>query len=337
MKLTTWLFGASLLTLLASCTRDADLVVYCALDQEFAEPLIRRYEQESGLNVRAEFDIEANKTVGLVQRLREESKRPRCDVFWNNEAAQSARLGQDGLLARYASPNAAAIPAHVKDPNATWTGFAARARIFIVNTDLADPKSIRSMWDLFDPKWAGKVAMARPLTGTTLTHMAALYVVLGDEKAEEYVQRAHDLGASGALQLANGNGTVARMVAEGKCAFGWTDTDDYAVQLEKGAHVVAVYPDADGVGTLLIPNTIVVTKDAPHAENARRFVDWVLRPETEKELAFARSAQIPVRDGVERPASVVSATAFKAMVVDFRAVGAQLEARAEHFKKLFLD
>ncbi|MBK7876061.1 MAG: extracellular solute-binding protein [Planctomycetes bacterium] len=337
MKRTTWLFGAFLLTVLASCAREADLVVYCALDQEFAEPMIRRYEKESGLTVRAEFDIEANKTVGLVQRLREESKRPRCDVFWNNETAHSARLAQDGFLARYASPNAAAIPTHFKDADAQWTGFAARARILIVNTDLADPKSITSMWDVVDPKWAGKVAMARPLTGTTLTHMAALYTVLGDAKAEEYVTRVHELGKSGALQLANGNATVARMVSEGKVAFGWTDTDDFAVQLEKGAHVAAVYPDADGVGTLLIPNSIVVLKDAPHAENARRFVDWVLRPETEKELAFARSAQIPVRADVPRPPSVVTADQFKAMTVDFRAVGAQLEARAEHFKQLFLD
>lgn len=337
MKVTTWLLLPVLVLLAASCAPEPELVVYCALDQEFAEPLIRRYEAEQHVTVRAEFDIEANKTVGLVQRLREEGKRPRCDVFWNNEAAQSARLGQDGVLARYVSPSAVAIPAHMKDPEGMWTGFAARARIFIVNTDLADPKSIRSMWDLFDPKWAGKVAMARPLTGTTLTHMAALYVVLGEEKAEEYVKRAHELGQSGALQLANGNGTVARMVAEGKCAFGWTDTDDYAVQLEKGAHVVAVYPDAEGVGTLLIPNTIVVTKDAPHPEAARAFVDWVLRPETEKELAFARSAQIPVRAEVERPPSVVSAGGVKAMTVDFRAVGAQLEMRAEQFKKLFLD
>lgn len=323
--------------LFASCARDNDLVVYCALDQEFAEPLIRRYEQEHGVTVRAEFDVEANKTVGLVQRLREESKRPRCDVFWNNETAHSARLAQDGLLARYASPNAAAIPAQFKDVDARWTGFAARARIFIVNTDLADPKTITSMWDLVDPKWAGKAAMARPLTGTTLTHVAALYTVLGEAKAEEYVTRVHALGKSGALQLANGNATVARMVAEGRVAFGWTDTDDYAVQLEKGAHVAAVYPDADGCGTLLLPNTIVVMKDAPHPEGARAFVDWVLRPETERELAFARSAQIPLRADVPRPPSVASATGFHAMVVDFGAVGAELEKRAERLKQLFLD
>ena len=336
MKLST-LLRAPLLLLAASCAPEPDLVVYCALDQEFAEPMIRRYEQETGLVVRAEFDVEANKTVGLVRRIREEANRPRCDVFWNNEVAHSARMGLDGLLAAYASPSAQGIPAHFRDPEGTWTGFAARARIFIVNTELADPKALTTMWDVVDEKWAGKVAMARPLTGTTLTHMAALYVVLGEEKAEEYVTRIHALGERGAIQLANGNATVARMVADGRAAWGWTDTDDYAVMLEKGAKVAAVYPDAGGIGTLLIPNTVVLLKTAPHAENGRRFVDWVLRPETERQLAFARSAQIPVRPDVERPPTVVASTGFAAMKVDFRAVGAELEKRSERLKQLFLD
>jgi iron(III) transport system substrate-binding protein len=326
-----------LLLLAAACGREPDLVVYCALDQEFAEPLLKRYEQESGKTVRVEFDVEANKTVGLVRRIREEQARPRCDVFWNNETAHSARLAQDGLLAVYDSPSAAEIPAAFRDPERRWTGFAARARIFIVNTELADPKEITSMWDLVDPKWAGKAAMARPLTGTTLTHMAALYVALGEAKAEEYVQKVHALGKSGALNLANGNATVARMVADGQVAFGWTDTDDYAVQLEKGAKVAAVYPDAATHGTLLIPNSIVLLKAAPHPDAGKHLIDWVLQPARERELAFARSAQIPLRASVERPPTVVAPGGFKALEVDFLKVGAELEQRAEHLKKLFLD
>lgn len=337
MRLSSLLHLTILAASLAACGRSPDLVVYCALDQEFAEPLIRRYEQETNQRVRVEFDVEANKTVGLVHRLREEGSHPRCDVFWSNEVGHTAQLGQDGFLAPYDSPEAAGIPATFRDPANLWTGFAARARIFIVNTTLADPARITTMWDLVDPQWAGKVTMAMPVAGTTLTHMAALYVALGDEKAGEYLQAISAAARSGAINVANGNSTVARLVGDGKMAFGWTDTDDFAVALERGAPVAAVYPDASGCGTLLLPNSIALVKGAPHEAAARKFIDWVLRPATEKELAYSRSAQIPVRADVPRPSAVIGPGQFKAMEVDFGKVGRELERRSEAIKRMFVE
>ena len=151
--------GALALLVLVACSRSgggADLVVYCSLDQVFSEELIARFEDESGLRVRADFDVEASKTVGLVRRLLEERGQPRCDVFWNNEIAQTVRLAEEGLLERYASPAAATIPVRFKDPEHRWTGFAARARVLIVNTELADPAQVHGMGDLLDPRWRGR-------------------------------------------------------------------------------------------------------------------------------------------------------------------------------------
>jgi len=324
-------------TLVTGCQEQPDLTVYCSLDQDFGEPLLRRFEQESGLRVRVEFDIEANKNVGLARRIREEAARPRCDVFWSNEFAQVVSMGEDGLLAAYDSPAAAGIPENFRDPQRRWTGFAARARVFIVNTKLADPAQIKSMWDLFDPRWKGKVAMARPLAGTTNTHMAALYEALGEQEGRRYVQTAQQLASRGELNLANGNAHVMRLVREGEAAFGWTDSDDFNVALESGAPVVAVYPDAEGLGTLLIPNTVCILGNAPHPENAKRFVDWVLRPEFEAELAASRSAQVPLRAAVPRPAHVKGAEQFKAMDVDLGRVGRSIQARSKELQELFLQ
>ena len=323
---------------LTGCTKEPDLVVYVALDQVFSEPLIRRFEAESGLNVRAEYDVEANKTVGLVRRIREEVNRPRCDVFWNNEIAHTVKLANDGLLASYDSPSAAGIPSTFRDPENRWTGFAARARVLIVNTDLVeDPESIRGMWDLVDERWHGKVGMARPLTGTTLTHMTALFGVLGEDEANRYLATIKSLSEEGEVNLAAGNAHVMRLVSAGELAWGWTDTDDFNVALEKGAPVVAIYPDADELGTMMIPNTIAILDAAPHKDNAQRFVDWVLRPEIEAELARARSAQIPVRADVERPEHVKGPGQFRVMEVDFAAVGAEIDTRATELKERFLD
>jgi iron(III) transport system substrate-binding protein len=321
---------------LAACAPEPDVVLYCALDQVFSEQLVREFEAQTGLSVRAEFDIEAQKTVGLVSRIREEAARPRCDVFWNNEIAHTVSLAEDGLLAAYDSPSAAGIPAGFRDPQGRWTGFAARARVFIVNTELADPAQIGSFDDLLDPRWAGKVCMARPLTGTTLTHVTALYTAWGEERTRAWLQRA--TAADSPLSFVQSNGQVMRLVSEGQMAWGLTDTDDLNVALQKGAPVTAVFPDqgADAQGTLVIPNTVAILKDAPHPEAARRLVDFILSREVEARLAASDSAQIPVRDDVPRPEHVRSAAELTVLAVDWLAVGRQIEARAAELTELFL-
>ncbi len=358
--------AVALVSGLACGAPDHDVVLYCALDQVHSEPLIKRFEEETGLRVRAEFDVEANKTVGLVQRIRAESAHPRCDVFWNNEIANTVALADEGLLESYSSPSAADIPAQFVDPEHRWTGFAARARVFIVNTDLVkDWKSFDAnayrMWDLLDPKWAGKVGMARPLTGTTLTHMAALFSVLGEDEALRYLTDIREANRAGRLELTSGNAQVMRQVRDGQLAWGWTDSDDYNVAREAGAPVAIVYPDQfsgkifalhyltedgsidprtfePGIGTLFIPNTVAIVKGAPHLDAARRLVDFILSPAVEEALAFSPSAQIPVRDSVPRPEHVIGIDRFyTVMDVDFTAVGRELPKRHELFKEMFLD
>lgn len=323
---------------LASCSRQPDVVLYCSLDQMFSETLVEEFERQSGLEVRAEYDVEAAKTVGLVMRLREERARPRCDVFWNNELAHTVALANDGLLASYDSPSAADIPEEFRDPQRRWTAFAARGRVFIVNTKLADPKELDSLEDLFDPKWQGKVCMARPLTGTTLTHLTALYAAEGDAAGDAFLERIEKSGIS----LVQSNGQVMRLVREGQMAWGLTDTDDFNVAFQGGAPVAQVFPDQrtasnpDARGTLLIPNSVAILKDAPHAENARKLVDFILSRQVEEKLAFAEGAQIPVRADVKRPEHVKSAAELSVMRVDWSKVGADIERRLTQFKERFL-
>jgi iron(III) transport system substrate-binding protein len=336
--------GLALLFLAASCSSsdDYDVVLYCALDQVHSEPLIREFEARTGLRVKAEYDVEAHKTVGLVRRIREEARSPRCDVFWNNEIANTVALAWEGLLQPYDSPSAADIPEAFRDAERRWTGFAARARVFIVNTELLDPSEVRGMRDLLDPRWAGQVGMARPLTGTTLTHMTALFQVLGEEGATEYLEGVKAANERGELDLTSGNATLMRKVRDGKLAFGWTDTDDYRVAETDGYPVAVVYPDQEGeaaLGTMVVPNTIAIVAGAPHPEAAQRFVDWVLAPAVEAELAASRTMQIPVRSEVPRPEHVprFGPGGLKAMEVDFHAVGQDLVRRQRWLQETFVD
>lgn len=322
---------------LAGCGSSADVSLYVAHDEEHAKLMVGKMEEALGLSVKARYDTEAQKTVGLVSAIAEEASRPRCDVFWNNEIAHSASLARKGLLAPYDSPAAASIPPRFRDPQHRWTGFGARARVLIVNTQLLPdraewPKSIQ---DFRDPKWRGRCAIARPLTGTTLTHFTALRNVMGEEKFSEWLQGLFD----NEVVFLQSNGATMRETAAGKIAFALTDTDDFHVALQKGNPVACVFPDqGDGqLGTMLIPNSVAIVANAPHMEAAKKAVDWILSEQTEAMLAASRSAQIPVRTSVQGPPekSILPIGSFREMSWDANVVGADLDRCMADFSKRF--
>jgi len=295
-----------------------EVVVYSALDREFSEPILTAYQKQSGVSVLAKFDVESTKTVGLTNLIVNEAPSPRCDLFWNNEILNTLRLKEKGLLAPFQPAHAADLPDTFKAKDGTWYGFAARARILIVNTKLVpEAERPKGIADLLDPKWKGKIGLAKPLFGTTATHAACLFAAWGDEKATKFFK---DLKANG-VQIVAGNKQVATAVGSGELAFGLTDTDDAMGEVEAGNPVAIVYPDreADQVGTLFIPNTLALIKGAPHAEAAKKLADHLLNPEIETSLANGPSAQIPLLKSTSVSARVETPKTVHAMEVDFEA------------------
>jgi iron(III) transport system substrate-binding protein len=313
---------------------DNEVIVYTALDAEFSEPIFADFTAATGIKVRPKFDTESTKTVGLTEAIFAERQRPRCDVFWNNEILNTLRLEQQGLLDVYHPPIAKAYPEAVRSPNGTWHGFAARARVLIVNTKLV-PEAERpaSILDLADPKWKGRAAMAKPLFGTTASHAACLFAVWGDDRAKDFFRKVKGNG----VQILSGNKQVALSVAAGRAAFGLTDTDDAIIELEKGSPVAIVYPDrAEGqLGTLFIPNTLAIIKGSPHTVAARRLVDFLLSPAVEKRLAIGRSAQIPLNPAVQSNARIETPQTVKTMQVDFDAAAVRWDEAARFLRDEF--
>ena len=72
----------------------AHVILYCAQDQVYAEPILREFEKENGDRIRVltVYDSEAVKTVGLANRLLAERSHPQCDVFWGNEEMRTRQL-----------------------------------------------------------------------------------------------------------------------------------------------------------------------------------------------------------------------------------------------------
>jgi iron(III) transport system substrate-binding protein len=310
-----------------------EVVIYCALDREFAEPVLTDYEKELGLQVLAKYDVESTKTVGLANAIIAERNRPRCDLFWNNEILHTLRLKQLGLLETFTVPTASQLPGDFRGPNQQWYGFAARARVLLVNTELV-PEDERpdSVDDLVDPKWAGKVGIAKPLFGTTATHAAVLFASRGEDQAMEFFTAFKRNG-----KVLGGNKQVAQAVASGEIAFGLTDTDDAIIEVEAGRPVAIVFPDQGDSqpGTLLVPNTLCLIQGGPHQAAARRLAEKIVSRTTEEHLARAASAQIPLLGEKAARPRILPPQPLRWMKVDFQEAANQWERVNRRLAELF--
>lgn len=312
------------------------VVVYSSVDEVFAEPICKQFEQDTGIKVELVPDTEETKSTGLLNRLIAEKDRPRADVFWSGDPMRAAILKSQGVSASYQSAAADGLPMEFSDAEHHWISFSARARVLIYNKDLVtEDQKPTSIHDLAAARFKGKACLANPLFGTTSMHAAALFEVLGDDKAKKFFQTLVDNEA----KILSSNGEVRRRVANGEFAIGLTDTDDVNVAIQEGKPVGFVFPDADGIGTLIVPNAAVLIANSPNSENGKKFIDYLLGTETEAVLARSEAAQMPLRSDVELPDNFPfkSVTQIKAMSINYGALAEKLEVLTKEFLKEWVD
>ncbi|NIA21593.1 MAG: extracellular solute-binding protein [Anaerolineaceae bacterium] len=296
------------------------VVVYVSEDQIFSEPILRDFEKESGIKVKALYDTEEAKSTGSMNRLIAEKDNPQADVYWANEPIRAEILKQKVISASYVSPNAKNIPAVFKGPGGYWTGFSARARVLVVNKSVEDsPKTILAYTT---PRWKGKSVIANPLFGTTTAEMAALFTIWGDEQARGFMAAMK----RNRVAISTNNGESADFVAAGQYDFSLVDSDDAVNRMRQGKPVTMVYPDqgGNGIGCFIVPNAAVLIKGGPHPKAARRLIDYLLSRETERKLAFADCAQIPLHPGVQTPPELKPIKDIKVMRVNYAEVARKM-------------
>lgn len=278
------------------------VIVYCAQDQVFAEPLLAEFTRQTGIKARAVFDSEAVKTVGLANRLLAEKDHPQCDVFWGNEELRARQLAAQGVF---------------RATNGLMA-FGFRTRRIVVNTNKVSlAEAPRTLAELTNAAWHGKVALAYPMFGTTATHFLALRQWWGDAPWQAWCR---------ALQankpfLVDGNSVVVKLVGQGEAWIGLTDSDDIAGGIHEWLPLVAMPLTPE---TLLIPNTVAVVRGAPHPAEAEQMFQFLQRPEVAKRLvkeAALEGAQSGQSQGLQ---------------VNWTALLADLDSATETMKRIFL-
>jgi iron(III) transport system substrate-binding protein len=247
------------------------VVVYCAQDQLYAEPIFRQFEDASvsRIRVRAVFDSEAVKTVGLANRLLGETNHPRCDVFWGNEELRTRQLAARQVF---------------RETNG-WAAFGYRSRRIVINTNhVSFASAPHSLLDLTNRAWEGRLALAYPQFGTTATHFHALRQRWGDALWEAWCR---GLVQNKSL-LADGNSVVVKLVGQGQAWVGLTDSDDIAAGQRQGFPIAGLPMNGE---TLLIPNTVAVVRGAPNPAAAEHLFSYLQRRPVAESLMAAQALE----------------------------------------------
>ena len=316
-------------------TQAGSVVVYCSADKEFAELIFKAYEAKTGVKVLPLYDTEETKTAGLTARLVAEKAQPKADVFWSSDTSRAVALVDQGIAASFMPDSAASIPARYKDTNGRWTGFAARIRVLLYNTDKVKASDApHSISDLANPKWKGRFAFANPHFGTMSFHASALFVKWGDAKAADFLRQLHGNGAV----VAAGNSDVKDRVSDGRLDVGLMDEDDAVVAVREKKPVAITILDQDGtdpLGTPLMPNVALLVNGAPHSDAGKKFIEFLVSAEAEKILAASDAAQYPLHPGVPGPALLPPLDRVRAMEVDYLEVARRLPSMDSAVRTIF--
>jgi iron(III) transport system substrate-binding protein len=324
-----WAFLISgTIVVLAGCgakpnsAKSKTVVLYVSEDQVFSEPILKDFEKETGIQVKAVFDTEEAKSTGVLNRLLAEKNNPQADVYWANEPVRADVLRQQGISTPFKPANAQQIPEQFKDKQGYWTGFSARARLLVVNR--AAKTKPASILAYVDPKARGKAVIANPLFGTTTVQMAALFAVWGDEKGKQFLAGLK----ANRVKLSTSNGESADFVASGEFDFALVDSDDAVDRMRHGKPIDIVYPDqGEGeVGVLILPNAVALIRGGPNADNGKRLIEYLVSKETERKLAVADCAQIPLNPGVTPPKELKPIGQIRVMKVDYANLAAKLQS-----------
>lgn len=283
------LSGVLCLMLLAGCggEKPADLsafapgeedrlVIYTSHPSSLYDPIIKEFEERTGVWVQ----VETGGTAELLDRLEAERKQPACDLLFGGGADSLAARRE--LFASYISPQSEYLDPALRCEDGSWSAFSVAPVVLIYNPVLVRMNPPAGWKSLLDPVWRGRIAFASPLaSGGSYTALATMKQALPEE---EDVLEAFFRNLDGRVLSEIGAvvDEVADAVADGSCTVGVTLEPAALEAAEAGKDVALLYPEE---GTSAVVDGMAVVAGCAHEENAKRFVDFAQGEEVQRHLA----------------------------------------------------
>ena len=158
-----------------------------------------------------------------------------------------------------------------------WTAFTELPIVLIYNNKLVGEEEAPNGFEelLLEP-WRGKIAFADPAnSGSSCTMLATMVQILGMSEDETLERFAKVLDG----HMAESSGGAVEEVAAGSRLVGITLEETAKKWIARGADLAIVYPKE---GTSALPDGCAIVKAAPHMENARLFLEFIVSEDVQR-------------------------------------------------------
>lgn len=317
MKARNALLAAFTLSTLAAAVQAADeVVVYSSRIDQLIKPVFDAYTEKTGVQVKFITDKEAP----LIARLKAEGANTPADMLITVDAGNLWQAEQEGVLQPTKSAVIEAnIPSQYRSSSDSWTGLSLRARTIFYSTERVKPEELSTYEALAEPQWEGRLCLrtSKKVYNQSLT--ATLIEAHGAEKTEEIVKGwINNL----ATDVFPDDTALLQAIDAGQCDVGITNTYYYG-RLHKqqpDLKVKPFWPNQNDRGVHVNLAGAGITKYAPHAEQARKLLEWMTTPEAQSIFAGVNQ-EYPANPEVEPSAEVLSWGTFKADSVPTEVAG----------------
>jgi iron(III) transport system substrate-binding protein len=267
------------------------LTVYSGRSEALVAPLFDRFTERTGIEVKVSYQ----KTPALATQLLTEGADTPADLMFAQDSGYLTVLAERGLLSPLPQELLDQVDSAFRDPAGRWIGTSGRARVLVYSPERVAPDELpRSLADIADPRWKGRIGWA-PGNASFQAHLSAIRHVWGAERTREWLEavRAND------PVVYPKNSPQVKAVAAGEIDLGWVN-HYYLHKLKPQVGERAVnysFPEPGDAGNVLMASGIGVLASSPHAEAARRLIEFLVSPESQAYFA-QETFEYPVRPGV---------------------------------------
>jgi iron(III) transport system substrate-binding protein len=308
---------------LAGCggSRDA-LTVYSGRTQNLIGPLLERFNKETGIAI----DVKFGDSAELALLLDEEGDRTPADVFLSQSPGATGFLAGMGRLGQLDSGELGKVDARFRNADGRWVGISGRQRVLVYNSEqVAEADLPDSVLELTGERFAGKVAVA-PSNGSFQDFVTAMRQLEGEEATAGWLKA---MAANEPRTYANNN-AIVEAVSRGEVQMGLVNHYyNHRLQQENPSTPSRNHSFADGdVGALVIPSTASVLAGTDKADEAGRFVDFLLSAEAQRYFSD-QTFEYPLVAGIPAASGLPPLASLQSPDYDVDALGGGLERTVE--------
>ena len=157
------------------------LVVYSGRSESLVAPIIQQFKEVTGIDVQVKY----GSTSEMAATLQEEGRRSPADVFWAQDPGALGALSE--MFKPLPSDVTLAVPEWARSSNGKWVGVSGRARVIVYNTDLSEDELPKSVQELTDPKWKGRIGWP-PTNASFRVMVTAMRHLWGEDETRAWLE-----------------------------------------------------------------------------------------------------------------------------------------------------